>query len=328
MKCHTDLSSLQDGGSLVNRSYSYRAGNWFNDTLNDILEAFSFTPPPPGGTSHNLSDIRSFISTRWNYTSDSNPCSACHNPHAAQGDPANSGSSPKSAATRGLPVSRPSLHSFDNNAWGLWGDTGEKMSDYAGVNYQAPYRYNTSTFYEPDGSVTTNGSNLTDFVTFCTDCHDDTNIITSSTMGTLKTIDWNVSTGEKHGKVDIDGTKSMDAPYDTGGTVLACTDCHEPHGSPNEALIRPEVNGAVLGATVDSISSSDICSPPTGPYNDTNKTVAGLCNRCHQDDNESNASCGTNKYYIIHHDAASCNCCHYHRSEVDPGDGGGIRKTF
>jgi hypothetical protein len=232
------------------------------------------------------------------------------------------------------------------------------MSDYAGVNYQAPYRYNTSTFYEPDGSVTTNGSNLTDFVTFCTDCHDDTNIITSSTMGTLKTIDWNVSTGEKHGKVDIDGTKSMDAPYDTGGTVLACTDCHEPHGSPNEALIRPEVNGAVLGATVDSISSSDICSPPTGPYNDTNKTVAGLCNRCHQDDNESNASCGTNKYYIIHHDAASgdppylsptcsnchssgsgpgcnstynainCNCCHYHRSEVDPGDGGGIRKTF
>ena len=215
-------------------------------------------------SSHNLDDISTFIDGRWNYTADSNPCTACHNPHAAQGDPENLPNSSKSVGTRGWPVSRPSLHSKDNNAWGLWGDgAGEKMRDYT-LGYQSPYRFSTTSFYEPDGGATIatqNGSTLTDYVTFCTDCHNDTNIINSTDLGrNLNTFDWNL---EKHGQSAADDNipnvnepvtcNRILAPYQAGtcGTyVLACTDCHEPHGSPNIFLTRKEVNGAVV--TVDT----------------------------------------------------------------------------
>jgi hypothetical protein len=337
-QCHTDTGSYQTGG-LVNRSYSYRAGGWILDTLNDILEAFSFTSP---GSSHNLDDIRTFIDGRWGYTASSNPCVACHNPHAATGDPANAPNSPKSSANRGYPVSLPSQHSKDTNAWGLWGDDpGEKMSDYT-PNYQAPYRYNSTTVYEPDGSTTQNGSNLTDFVTFCTDCHNNVNTIYSTTLGrNLRTIDWSQ---EKHGQLDGTTEVSTDPPYNSQiGKVLACTDCHEPHGSPNQVLIRNEVNGDVLTATITTITSSDC----TAPYNDANKEIGYLCQRCHKDDYDFDTACQPNRWYFIHHSGVSgdppysaamctschssgtgppgcnasvtsinCNCCHYHGSNT------------
>jgi hypothetical protein len=100
-ECHTDVSSYQTGGSLINRSYSFRAGGWTADTVNDILEAFSFSSP---GTSHKLDDIKTFITGKWGYTDDSNPCNACHNPHAAQGDPLGAPNSAKSSGSRGYPV--------------------------------------------------------------------------------------------------------------------------------------------------------------------------------------------------------------------------------
>ena len=37
-QCH-DESSFQDGGGIINRSYSYRAGAWTADSVNDILDA-------------------------------------------------------------------------------------------------------------------------------------------------------------------------------------------------------------------------------------------------------------------------------------------------
>ncbi|MBI5407789.1 MAG: hypothetical protein HZA14_00320 [Nitrospirae bacterium] len=281
--CHTDVSSYQTGG-LTNRSYSYRAGGWTSDTLNDTKEAFSFTSP---GTSHNLYDIKTFITGRWGYTADSNPCAACHNPHSAQRDPHTSGS-------RGWPVSRPGQHSKDNNAWGLWGDAAsEKMNNYT-LSYQAPYIYNSTTTYEPDGSSTTDGSNLADYVTFCTDCHNNTNIISSTLLGrNLKTIDWN---NEKHGKGNADESLCGDNPYPSGtsglGKVLACTDCHEPHGSQNAFLARQEVNGGILGGNIGSFSTTD------WHY---------ICDRCHKDDNEINGSCQTDHYYITHHSNEGCN---------------------
>jgi hypothetical protein len=112
-KCHTDMSSFQTGG-LVNRSYSYRAGGYTSDTLNDILEAFSFVSP---GSSHKLDTMETFLNGKgWGYSTDvNNPCVGCHNPHRAQRDPHTSDS-------RSWPVSRPSQHNTDNNEWGLWGD--------------------------------------------------------------------------------------------------------------------------------------------------------------------------------------------------------------
>ena len=333
--CHTDTGSYQAGGSLLNRCYSFRAGGWTLDTLDDILEAFSFTSP---GTSHHLDDISTFIDGRWGYTSDSNPCAACHNPHSAQGDPPNAPNSAKSISTRGWLVSRPSLHSRDNDAWGLWGDDpGEKMSDYVGgLLYQAPHRYNSTTTFEPDGSTTEDGSNLTDFVSFCTDCHNTTNTIYSTTLGgNLEPIDWVTPGGEtggdKHGKNGATVGIAIDPPFlpeNYGQYVLSCTDCHEPHGSPNSYLIRRAVNGSVLAGTVGSGT----------------KDFGYLCRQCHVDDNDYNN--GTvNSWEYIHHLSADapytqtgcsrchgsggnppppirCSICHYHGGSADN------RRTF
>lgn len=63
---------------------------------------------------------------------------------------------------------------------------------------------------EPNSSTTQDGSNLTDMVSFCTDCHNTTNTIYSTTLGrNLKYIDWN---NEKHGLGDATNTISMDNP--------------------------------------------------------------------------------------------------------------------
>lgn len=354
-KCHTDLSSYQTGG-LINRSYSYRAGGYTSDTLNDILEAFSFTSPD---SSHDLGDIRTFITAQsWGYTTDSNPCCACHNPHRAQGDPANAGSATKSSGTRGWPVSRPSQHSTDNNAWGLWGDgTGEKMSDYvSGLRYQAPYRNSSTNAYEPDGSTTQDGSNLTDYATFCQDCHSSS--MTGSPYNLSHTpIDWATSAGDKHGKRAANATSGnyidIDNPYSNtygGQYVLSCTDCHEPHGAPNVMLIRKEVNRAVLSGTISTITPPAGACTPTFPSG--SKELGYLCNRCHEDDADAGVG-SANEWQHVHHDSSdapygggmcndchsgsgmtrnpiNCNCCHFHGStdSAAPSSRRTNRRTF
>lgn len=40
--------------------------------------------------------------------------------------------------------------------------------------YQTPYHF--TTYYEPYGSKIRVGSNLVDYVTFCSDCHNESNI--------------------------------------------------------------------------------------------------------------------------------------------------------
>ena len=272
--CHVDTASQQTGGVLRNYSYTYRAGNYNDSASNDnIKEAFSASSV----SSHNLDSIVTFITEKWGYTTDSNPCCGCHNPHAAHGDPAG-GSSAKSLSTRGYPVSRPSFHSA-LTSWGLWGDaSGEKMSDYTNY-YQAPYRPGNTT-YEPDGSSTTNGSNLTDFVTFCQDCHS-YNMVGVPYNLSHTPIDWATlgvgeNGGDKHGKkvATQDGSGSyvnLVEPYSSAwgssnGLVLACTDCHEAHGAQSLMLIRKEVNGAAL--------SDDITSMSTTAW-------VNLCSKCH-----------------------------------------------
>lgn len=308
-KCH-DSTFVIPATAIINRSYSYRAGGWTNDTVNDVLEAFS---TPPNISSHSLEDIRTFITGRWGYAADSNPCCACHNPHAAQGDPANSGNTPKTSFTRGYAVSRPSQHD-PLLTWGLWGSSaGQKMADYVGARtYQAPYRYNTAAAYEPDGSLTTDGSNLTDYVTFCTDCHNATNTIYSTSLGrNLYKFDWNT---EQHGKgipALRPGFQNLLPPFQDaqmGNHVLSCTDCHEAHGSPNNYLIRKEVNGAAtVVVTEDGVPD---------------KEWMKLCERCHANLNggshvHPSSMLGEDCSTLCHpmdggHMYANCKDCHFH----------------
>ncbi|MBI4682029.1 MAG: hypothetical protein HY757_02880 [Nitrospirae bacterium] len=328
-QCHTSSSSHQ-ATAFNNYNYSYRAGGDTSLTCpNNILSAFSFINESGApvsncssstGSSHKLTDIQTFITaaaqSSWGFTANSNPCSACHNPHSAQRDPHTSGS-------RGYPVSRPSLHnSKDNNSWGLWGDSAAELMNNYTASYQAPYRSGSTTLYEPDGSTTTNGSNLTDYVTFCTDCHNSTNTIYSTTLGrNLYQFNWSA---EKHGGGAATNDASVTdiiAPYQEaqlGNYVLACTDCHEPHGSPNRYLIRKMVNGGATTVTV-------ITTP------DNTRDWNSLCTKCHNDSTSI-----SNSHHILGMGCTTChtpdpadfpNCldCHYHGSTAiygSPYNGG------
>jgi len=312
--CHVDIASQQTGGVINNYSYTYRAGGADDTSFtgDDIKEAFSISRI----SSHSLDNILTFITGKWGYTANSNPCCACHNPHAAQGDPAGS-SSYKSSSTRGYPVSRPSLHS-NLSSWGLWGDeSGEKMSDYTSY-YQAPYRYGSITTYEPDdSSITTNGSNLTDFVTFCQDCH--SSDMTAAPYNLSNTpIDWSTTGGEgggdKHGKniatQDVGAYYvNLLAPYSSAwsssnGLVLACTDCHEAHGSFTVSMVRKVINGGVASAaTWKSVCGS--CHDMSAIFNFHHILTLGApypgppgqCAKCH-------GGGGT--------DPINCALCHFH----------------
>jgi hypothetical protein len=132
------------------------------------------------------------------------------------------------------------------------------MSEYT-TKYQAPYRVGGN--YEPAGQASpTDGSNLPNFALFCYTCHDTAipNNRTDAPVGTraLYVVNWTTTAGyDRHGKGvgwvnNMGGT--VKAPYtegSAGGYCLACTDCHEPHGSPNPFLLRTTVNGT-SGITV------------------------------------------------------------------------------
>jgi len=82
---------------------------------------------------------------------------------------------------------------------------------------------------------------------------------------------------EQH--ASIDGKRP---PYSAADKsyVLACTDCHEPHGSPNYGyLIRKTVNGGVTDLKAN-----------------TNSDWNTLCSKCH----------------TRSHSMHSCITCHYH----------------
>jgi hypothetical protein len=246
--CHKGTGSLQFSFDRTNYNYSYWfGGDHTNQTLPDnIYDAFN----PAAGSSHNLQDILDFVKLKWpeTFKDESNPCNACHNPHLSQ---------------RGYPIVRPT----DRN--NIWGDSaGEHMSDFAaahGGDYQAPYWYGSTTTYEPDNSMTTGGTNLPDYVTFCSDCHNATNVINSTTLlRQVKYIDWTQMNrtnqpGDYHGSITrcfgVDGDPSwgsLKEPYYTANKsnfITCCTDCHEPHGAVHGAettvpfLLRKTVNG-------------------------------------------------------------------------------------
>jgi len=290
--CHRESGSNQSGGFINNYSYSYRRGGDFSYTCPDsIFGAFQFvgnngqSQPNPDpvcasaakGSSHMLKDVRDETlkgESEWGFSSTGSqvdPCSGCHNPHKAKKD---------------FPCSLPSAHA-NIYAWEVWGDdSSEKMNHYTSY-YWAPKRVNGG--FEPDGTLTQNGSNVPDYVTLCTKCHTKDNVIYSSRLGrNLFRINW-LADGDFHGtrpRNDGPGDKSgneefgdLIEPYKdkVGGAytynnyVLSCTDCHEPHGSPNEFLLRKTVNGTPVDIIGGNGLWSDWChtchsfsfSPPT-----------------------------------------------------------------
>jgi len=291
-RCHRDNSLQYNMPDQY--CYTYRWGGYTSLTCPDsIKDAFKFinedgtTNSNCGsttGSSHQLTDIKNFIKNKWGFGSKGiNPCSGCHNPHKAQRAyyPVNQkGTSP---------ISRPSTH---NTGWDIWGDDiTERMNKYT---YQAPYYYNSTTTYEPNGDTTYDGSNMPDYVTFCSDCHNpsyDGQIsssqkynFTNNWQGVIYNPDWENTS--PHGKVDGSKPDSMKRkpPYTANKNyVLSCTDCHEPHGSPNGMLIRKEVNGSTVDFT---------------DWDDRNAWLS-LCQRCH--------NIGSN-----HQSGNPCYQCHMH----------------
>jgi hypothetical protein len=301
--CHKGLGSIQVSFDRTNYNYSY----WFGgDTVNhtspnNIYDTFN----PVAGSSHNLQDILNFVKTQWpdTFKDESNPCNACHNPHLN---------------TRVFPVTRPTDR--DN----IWGDEpGEKMSDFTaahGGQYQAPYRYNSTSAYEPDGSTITDGSNLPDYITFCMTCHNATNTIYSSSLGrNLKKIDWTQQSrtyglvGDYHGAITrcwgVDGMVgatcgsdpanwgSIKDPYlaaNQPNYILSCTDCHEPHGS---VYGNGDTTPYLLRKTVNGHYNKQCVGGPGNPCTWEQE----FCRSCHV----HNWHCGG---------AGSCLNCHNHNS--------------
>jgi hypothetical protein len=303
-QCHKGDGSVQVSFDRTNYNYSY----WFGgDTVHhtvpdNIYDTFN----PAAGSSHNLQDVLNFVKTKWpeTFSDESNPCNACHNPHLSQ---------------RGYPIVRPTDR---NNIWG--DESGEMMSDYAFAHsgqYHAPYRYGFTTTYEPDGSGTTDGSNLPDYVTFCSDCHNATNDIYSTSLERdLRKVGWSQTSrscegypaGDYHGSIPrcfgVDGNTDMGCgcsepncsnwgylkgPYytaDDANFILCCTDCHEPHGAVNgdnstiPYLLRKTVNGHYNKS-----------APGPEPWTWEKE----FCQSCH----EHNWHCGG---------PGSCLDCHYH----------------
>jgi hypothetical protein len=258
------------------------------------------------GSSHFLDDIRDSLEGEWGFdaaAANINACHACHNPHLAKQD---------------YPASRPSDHSGN---WEVWGDeAGEKMSVYGGT-YYPPYKYPfpvgedppelyiglpppqthewgpAGEYFSPD---------TPDYATLCLDCHQDAQYSTRLSRN-LKTINW--ENGDRHGKKGEPGDAQcyygfLKAPYenDCFGViseykVVMCTDCHDPHGSPNEFLLRTCVNGHD-GLTVE------------GPGEWWN-----FCRACHY--LEYNVP-GGGRY---HSSSLTCPNCHGHGENTDFGEG-------
>ncbi|MBW1897073.1 MAG: hypothetical protein JRI47_08435 [Deltaproteobacteria bacterium] len=234
-------------------SYSHKFGGDTDDCPGDIRQAFNFVKEggnsrsgvcsSNNGSAHHLTSIRDFLQGRWGFSdvlAEINPCEGCHDKHKAQQHYYPVGSDGTS------PISLPSTHDSTREIWG--DQTTERMDAYAGsYTYQAPDYYYNAGGYEPEGNNTYDGSNLPDYVTFCTDCHNSSTVIYSKELDrNLYTFDWAT---EKHGKGEASDNPNyydLRSPYSesqSGMYVLSCLDCHEPHGSSNSFLTRSMVNG-------------------------------------------------------------------------------------
>ncbi len=325
--CHRNTGSIQSEGGISNLQYSETFGCAISSDANGIMEAFNNLL-----SNHNLDDLQTFASDQFSFfKSSSNPCVACHNPHRSKRnkeDPDNPAASV---------LSKPTDH---ENLWT------QSMDDTYNTSYQefeAPYCTDSSD-REPAASASAlaGAQNTPDYVAFCTDCHNSTNIIPSTTLGRdLHKIDWS-ATGDKHGMRDRDVAAGVAyrpvflkqperLPYvvnfqDDGAgdyavtshNVLSCMDCHEPHGSTNVTLIRNRVNSEALTANITSSETYN----PSNDIDAHDNTMGYLCQKCHKDDYQLGYSADkANQWRIVHHVAdeapyrspgacGTCSVCH------------------
>jgi hypothetical protein len=245
-------ASVQVGG-ITNNTYSTNFGGG-TPTLTTIYDAFN---PSSGGSpsSHNLSDIQGYVEGYHDFTAETNACLACHHNHLGQRNyPVTS------TMTGGVQTAiRRPVHN-DALPGNLWGDedfatsgryelTSDLFANY-GLTYQAPYYVGGSgSTYEPGGNGTSNGSNLPDLITFCLDCHKHSDVPSTERGRYLRKIDYSNAGGrDEHGlRNEYKNTNQAETkdpyPDQAGNYMLVCTDCHEPHGSQNEWLLRTTVNG-------------------------------------------------------------------------------------
>ncbi|MBW1896186.1 MAG: cytochrome c3 family protein [Deltaproteobacteria bacterium] len=292
-QCHDSNSTVQ---AVTNYSYSSTFGGGTANSTN-IGAAFRFGAPTQtseDGSSHNLQKVRFWAGTRslgaW-ITADTNGCLVCHDVHNAQKNHpvvAHPGGGVKTAIRRTMDA-----QDAPGNQWGDEVGTDvagvELMNEYT-ANYQAPFWKNSSSTYEPGGNGTANGSNLPNFVDFCDRCHNKeipgqrTDAYGRENIG-LRIIEWGVNDADRHGNVagspkmgnsGCGYLGSLKPPYNDPDKnyVLSCTDCHEPHGSPNPWLLRTCVNGKdgiIFSDPYDGISWYEFCTAcheimPGGAY--------------------------------------------------------------
>ncbi|MDY6990732.1 MAG: cytochrome c3 family protein [Thermodesulfobacteriota bacterium] len=304
LECHKHPDTSAQVNMPSQRSYTYKfGGDTTNTCPGHIKQAFNFIrengnsrPDICGsdnGSAHHLTSIRDFLQNRWGFSSvlaDINPCEGCHNPHKAQQHYYPVGIQGTS------PISLPSTHA---GSWDVYGTaTTERMDSYAETQiYLAPYYYDKwgEGKYEPDGTSQQYGANMPDYVTFCTDCHNESNDIYSNRLGrNLHKFSWDT---EKHGRAaasDGGGYTDFWYPYydnQSGNYVLSCTDCHETHGSPNPFLIRPRINDRLASIPGGEGEWADLCEnchmhrshsqnpPDYGPHYEI--VQQGYCSVCH-----------------------------------------------
>lgn len=247
--CHADLAqSIQDNASGELLSYDFaRTFGGAPQGPDNLLDTFN-QAGIGSGSNHNLLAVQRYAAANFDWFSEqSDPCTACHNPHLVRRNKANPADPTFSA------IARPSQH---EQPWGDGSD--ERMNSYAnrhGGNYRAPRYWDSTSLYEPAASSDNLGSLLPDYNSFCLDCHDSTtaNVTSYNRSTILKGINWDNGSGntpfaaDKHGSNGAVIELDTRAPYvGVTNVILACSDCHEPHGSSAAVLLRRTINGEAV----------------------------------------------------------------------------------
>jgi hypothetical protein len=288
-ECHGSGSAQ----TITNHTYSTNFGGG-TATFTTIFDAFN---PATGDTpsSHDLADMLSHaVGQGIGFTVSTNPCLVCHDHHTSQQNYPVTLSGLGGVKTA---VRRPADYAvYPTNLWGDEDATSgynERMNDYTN-KYQAPY-YVGGSNYEPANDGTADGSNLPNFFNFCMNqCHTTSGVYSTERSGNLTQIDWGSTGYARHGRYheDPDGWGYNIAPYTAGETynyVLACTDCHETHGSENEWLLRTSVNGKDNIEITESGRWLDFCTAchvldGCNCWHDGNggDGAAPICSTCHK----------------------------------------------